>query len=207
MKFLFHILHTFQNGPATIPPSPKLGFIRVHHSLGKSSTNTPICSLSLAAYRVQSHPPPPNSIVLCSFKVHSSYLICPSPSLLSSPGTLVNFTRYSPPCWWFSTLPDYHVITQIIPTSPHIHLGQSPWESLGPGTAAGNSHELTGSWNQERVFRPEDQWEAEWMTNSGGATGWDRRQAPELVILNMKLKNRSRSDSNGGMLPKQQLTS
>lgn len=45
------------------------------------------------------------------------------------------------------------------------------------------------------------------MTNSGGATGWDRRQAPELVILNMKLKNRSRSDSNGGMPPKQQLTS
>lgn len=66
MKFLFHMLHIFQNGPATILPSSKLSFIRVHHSLGKSATNTLISSLSLAAYR-EFCPTPHLPTVLTSF--------------------------------------------------------------------------------------------------------------------------------------------
>lgn len=61
MKFLLRILHMSPNGPATTSPSSKLSFIRVHLSLGKSSTNALVFfSFSLAACKALPNSLPPH---------------------------------------------------------------------------------------------------------------------------------------------------
>ena len=131
MKFLFHSLHISQNGPAIASTLSKLSFIRVYHSLGKSSTNALIFLLSLAVCRLL--PPFPQSLPLkrinfYSFKVHSSYLICPSQSLLSSPDIFLNFTKYY--LAHDFQLTQFHKITQITPhltTSTLDRVVGNPW--------------------------------------------------------------------------------